>query len=489
MNDQDQSTVQHIHTLIIGAGISGIGMSVYLKLNRPMQDFLIFEQHIDIGGTWHLFQYPDIRSDSDMFTFGYSFKHWDKEKVFAEGSHIQQYLKEVIVEYNLQQKIKLQHKIKTMNWNSKLNLWELLIENNHQQLESWTANFIMGCTGYYNHQQGYQPEYPDQNNFKGKIVHPQYWSKDIDLNNKKVIIIGSGATAITLLPALVKENAKVTLLQRSPTYIISLPSIDITQQFAKRFFPDAWVYQLIRQRNIAFQYALYKISKSQPKLIKKLLLAGVKLQLDNKIDMCHFTPNYDPWDQRICVAPDGDFFKVLKSGHAHIETAYIKKFLEYGIELESGKVLEADIIISATGLDIQLLGGIQASIDGKVINPKDRLIYQGIMVGGVPNFALIFGYTNASWTLKIDVVAQYLSRLFDYMQKNHYALVIPEDDIAAHSQESFIGGSLTSGYIQRANSLSPRQGKYAPWKRYSNYYQDKKMLAKACFEDGILKFK
>lgn len=482
-----KTMTQHINTLVIGAGISGIGVAVHMQQNCPQRDFIILERRDRIGGTWSLFKYPGIRSDSDMSTFGYKFKPWREDKVLAEAGAICNYLQETIDEYHLQPKIKFNHAVNAANWNTEKQLWELEIDNNGS-VEQWTANFVIGCTGYYNYDHGFQPKYVDQDKFKGQLIHPQHWPENLDFIGKKVVIIGSGATAITLVPALAKQGAIVTMLQRSPTYIASIPSIDFVYNKLRKILPESVAYSLTRKRNIGFQRAIYKFSKSNPEAVKKLLLAGVKMQLKGKVDMKHFTPNYNPWDQRLCVVPDGDLFKVLREGKAFIETDHIEKFVAQGIQLKSGKVLEADIIVSATGLEIQLLGGLNASIDGKAIETKEHLMYQGSMISDVPNFALIIGYTNASWTLKVDIVAEYLCRLFNYMDKHDFATVIPEGDDSAKSTDSLMGSNLTSGYIKRAEQVMPRQGLRDPWVGRASYYADRDALQKANFKDGILKF-
>lgn len=479
---------QHINTLIIGAGISGVGVAVHLKKNAPQRDYLIFEGRDQIGGTWSLFKYPGIRSDSDMSTFGYKFKPWREDKVLADAGSICNYLQETVDEFDLYPHIRFNHRIQSANWNSDKGLWELKVLVDQQKVEQWTANFVIGCTGYYNYDQGFQPKYPQESDFKGQIVHPQHWPEDLDIEGKKVVIIGSGATAITLVPAMAKQGAHVTMLQRSPTYIATVPSIDFAYNAMRKVLPESLAYDLTRRRNIGFQRAIFKFSKSHPERIKKLLLAGVRHQLKGKVDMKHFTPTYNPWDQRLCVVPDGDLFKILREGKAFIETDHIEKLTEQGILLKSGKVLDADIIVSATGLEIQLLGGLTATIDGKSFDAKDHMMYQGTMISNVPNFALVIGYTNASWTLKVDLIGDYLSRLLSYMDKNNLNIVTPEEDPTAKSEHSLLGSALTSGYVVRANKIMPRQGLKAPWMAQSSYYADRDALKSANFKDGILKF-
>lgn len=478
---------QHINTLIIGAGISGIGTAVHLQNDAPQREFLIFERRDRIGGTWSLFQYPGIRSDSDMSTFGFEFKPWTKASVLADGASICGYLQETIDENRLQQKIKFNHAIESANWSSSRQLWELTVDNNGKT-EQWTANFVVSCTGYYNYANGFQPDFPQADRFKGQFIHPQHWPENLDFVGKKVLIIGSGATAITLVPAMAKQGAIVTMLQRSPTYIASVPAIDMVYNTMRKFLSEERAYQLTRKRNIAVQRGIYALAKSQPKLLKKLLLTAVKRQLKGKVDMKHFTPTYNPWDQRLCVVPDGDLFQVLREGQAFIETDHIDHFEENGVVLKSGKKIEADIVVSATGLEIQLLGGLKATLDGKTIDTRQEMLYKGAMLSDVPNFALMIGYTNASWTLKVDVVANYLARLLTHMDQHQFATVVAQGDASAKATESLMGSSLNSGYIKRADQIMPRQGTKAPWKSEHSYYADREVLQKARFDDDVLQF-
>lgn len=480
---------KQVDILIVGAGISGIGLAAHLSKHSPQRSFEIIERRESFGGTWDLFKYPGIRSDSDMSTFGFNFKPWKKESVLASGSAIKNYLAEVVQEFNLSSKIHFQHRVVSANYDSATRKWSVVVENAQGKKQTWIANFVLGCTGYYNYDQGFQPEFPNQEAFKGTFIHPQHWPENLDYSGKKVVIIGSGATAITLVPAMVKGGAgHVTMLQRSPTYIASVPSIDMIYSKMRKLLPEDVAYKLTRARNIGMQRGIYALAQKQPKLLKTLLLKSVQFQLKGKVDMKHFTPNYEPWDQRLCVVPDGDLFKILREGHASVETDHIEKFTETGIQLKSGKHLDADIIVSATGLNIQILGGIQATMDGKPLDTSKHMLYQGVMLSDVPNMALIIGYINASWTLKVDIAAEYICRLLNYMDQHGYDEVIPEGD-ATELLEDTVMGSLTSGYIARAADVMPKQGKHAPWKVSNNYLADRKELKTASFEDGVLKFK
>ena len=479
---------KHIDILIVGAGISGIGLAVHLSKHCPQRQFDIIERRESFGGTWDFFKYPGIRSDSDMSTFGFNFKPWQKANVLADGASIKGYLLEVLDEYKLKEKIHFQHRVLAANYDSTQKKWLVEIEDENQKKQTWIANFVLGCTGYYNYDQGFQPNFPNQQAFKGQLIHPQFWPADLQYAGKKVVIIGSGATAITLVPALAKGGAEhVTMLQRSPTYIASVPSIDFVYDKMRKVLPEDLAYKLTRARNIGMQRGIYALAQKQPKLLRKLLLKSIEMQLKGKVDMKHFTPSYNPWDQRLCVVPDGDLFKILRSGQASIETDQIEQFTEKGILLKSGQHLDADIIVSATGLEIQILGGIKATIDGKPMDTSKHMLYQGIMVSDVPNMAMIIGYINASWTLKVDIAAEYICRLINYMDKNGYDEVIAQGD-QTELMEDTVMGSLSSGYIARAADVMPKQGKHAPWNVTNNYLADRKILKNARFDDGVLKF-
>ena len=479
---------KHIDILIVGAGISGIGLAVHLSKHCPQRQFDIIERRESFGGTWDFFKYPGIRSDSDMSTFGFNFKPWQKANVLADGASIKGYLLEVLDEYKLKEKIHFQHRVLAANYDSTQKKWLVEIEDVNQKKQTWIANFVLGCTGYYNYDQGFQPNFPNQQAFKGQLIHPQFWPADLQYAGKKVVIIGSGATAITLVPALAKGGAEhVTMLQRSPTYIASVPSIDFVYDKMRKVLPEDLAYKLTRARNIGMQRGIYALAQKQPKLLRKLLLKSIEMQLKGKVDMKHFTPSYNPWDQRLCVVPDGDLFKILRSGQASIETDQIEQFTEKGILLKSGQHLDADIIVSATGLEIQILGGIKATIDGKPMDTSKHMLYQGIMVSDVPNMAMIIGYINASWTLKVDIAAEYICRMINYMDKNGYDEVIAQGD-QTELMEDTVMGSLSSGYIARAADVMPKQGKHAPWNVTNNYLADRKILKNARFDDGVLKF-
>ena len=480
---------KHVDILIIGAGISGIGLAVHLAQQPSQRHFDIIERRQSFGGTWDLFQYPGIRSDSDMSTFGFAFKPWKKSSVLADGPAIKHYLAEVVEEYQLKNKIHFEHRVLSANYNSSQKKWHVEIEDAEGNIQIWIANFICGCTGYYDYDQGFQPDFPNQDQFKGRLIHPQHWPTDLVYQDKQVLIIGSGATAITLVPAMVAGGAAhVTMLQRSPSYIASVPAVDSLYEKMRQVLPEALAYKLTRLRNITMQRAVYVFAQKQPKLLRKLLLKSIESQLAGKVDMKHFSPRYAPWDQRLCVVPDGDLFKVLVSGQASIETAHIEKLTETGVFLKSGQHLAADIIVSATGLNIQILGGIKLTVDGQVLNTSQRMLYHGVMVSDVPNMAMIIGYINASWTLKVDIAADYICRLLNYMDEKDLDEVIAQGDPAELLTDTVMG-SLRSGYIARAVNTMPKQGKHAPWRVSNHYLADRKALKKAKFDDPILKFK
>ncbi|WP_218666756.1 flavin-containing monooxygenase [Acinetobacter baumannii] len=479
---------KQVDVLIIGAGISGIGVAAHLSKNSPQRQFEILERRESFGGTWDLFRYPGIRSDSDMSTFGFNFKPWCKANVLADGASIKGYLGEVIDEFKLKEKIHFGHRVLSANYDSASKKWHVIVEDNKKKQQTWVANFVVGCTGYYNYDQGYAPTFPNQEAFKGQLIHPQHWPENLDYKGKKVVIIGSGATAITLVPAMSKGGAgHVTMLQRSPTYIASVPSIDFIYEKTRRFMSEEAAYKFTRARNIGMQRAIYALSQKHPKTVRRLLLKAIEMQLKGKVDMKHFTPSYNPWDQRLCVVPDGDLFKILREGKASVETDQIEKFTETGIQLKSGKHLDADIIVSATGLQVQIMGGVQATIDGEPVKSSEHMLYNGVMLSDVPNMAMIIGYVNASWTLKVDIAADYICRLLNYMDKNNYDEVIPSGDKSV-MEEDTVMGSLSSGYISRAADVIPKQGKQAPWQVTNNYLEDRKSLKNAKFDDGVLRF-
>ena len=478
-----------IDTVIIGAGISGIGLAVNLKKNNPQQNFLILEARHCIGGTWDLFKYPGIRSDSDMATFGFAFKTWSKDSLLADAASIQNYLHEVVAEYQLNAQIQFNTRVIAANYDSDKKCWCLSLQDSLGKVSQLWAKFMVGCTGYYDYQQPYQPNFAGQENFQGPIIHPQQWPESLDYQNKKIVVIGSGATAVTLVPALVKGGAAhVTMLQRSPSYVARVAGEDHLYKKLRNKLPETLAYRLIRGRNITTQRALYFLAQKQPKLIKALLLKQVQQQLQNPKDLQHFQPHYMPWQQRLCAVPDGDLFQALNTQQASVVTDEIAEFSPHGLILKSGQYVAADLVVTATGLNLQILGGMQLTVDGQRVDPAQHMLYQSTLMSDVPNFALIIGYINASWTLKVDLVADYLCRLWQFMQQHDYQEVVAQ---AAHHEitEDTVMAGLNSGYIQRAQHLLPKQGVDVPWITEHNYFADRRRFKKATFNDGILAFR
>ncbi|MDQ8038649.1 MAG: NAD(P)/FAD-dependent oxidoreductase [Pedobacter sp.] len=479
---------KHVDVLIIGAGLSGIGAAYHLKKNCPDKTYALLEGRQAIGGTWDLFRYPGIRSDSDMYTLGYSFKPWtDYSKIIADGSTIRDYIQETARENGIDKKISFGRKVTSANWDSSKAQWVTTVQNvGSGETETWTSSFVISCTGYYNYDAGYRPEFPGEKSFKGTIIHPQHWPENLDYSGKKVVVIGSGATAVTLVPAMTDKAAHVTMLQRSPTYVASIPQNDLISQGLRRFLPEMAVYRLGRTRNLGLQMGVYNLSMTRPKVVRRILLGQVRAQVGKDFDMKHFTPQYNPWEERLCAVPNGDLFKVLRKGKASVVTDHIDSFTANGIKLKSGQELEADIIITATGLDLQLMGGMNLSVDGKAFDAPKAMNYKGIMFEDLPNFGMIFGYTNASWTLKADISSEFICRLLKRMDKTGARQVMPHNNDPTVTQEPFV--AMRSGYIQRAAGKLPRQGNKAPWRIYMNYALDLAMLRFKGIDDGVLQF-
>jgi len=478
----------HYDVLIIGAGISGIGAACHLSMECPGKEFAVLERRNAIGGTWDLFRYPGIRSDSDMFSFGFQFRPWMALKVLADGPSIRKYVSDTAREYGVDKKIQFGLKITQADWSSEQNCWTVTaLHEASGEVRTLRSNFLISGTGYYNYDKGYLPDFPGAAQFKGQCIHPQHWPEKLDYRGKKVVVIGSGATAVTLVPAMADDAAHVTMLQRSPSYIFSVPSYDKLSGALQRVLPKAWVYKMARRRNIALQRLLYVSAKRWPDRMRKLLLAGVRKQVGEDFDMRHFTPSYKPWDERLCAVPDADLFRVLKSGKASVVTDHIDTFTEHGIRLKSGQELEADIIVAATGLQMQVFGGVQLSVDGKPREASSGMTYKGVLMQDVPNIAWIFGYTNASWTLKVDIAARYVCRLLNYMDRNGIAAVTPRAPDGLIEEESILG-ALQSGYIARARDILPRQGRALPWRVQHHYDRDSKLLLDTPIEDACLEF-
>lgn len=477
----------HYGVLIIGAGLSGIGAACHLKRHCPDIRYGIIEQRSRIGGTWDIFKYPGIRSDSDMYTLGYNFRPWTDTKMLADGPSIRQYIDDAATENDVNKNILFEKKISQINWSSANSCWSVTIIDQVDGTESiLTCDFVFSCTGYYRYDKGYTPKFTNVEKFGGDIIHPQNWPDNYDYKDKRVVVIGSGATAVTLVPAMADKTAHITMLQRSPTYVASVPERDLVSEKLRKVMPEILVYRLARARNILLQRSVYELSMKKPLVVKKLLLAATKKQLGPDVDIAHFEPNYNPWEERLCAVPKGDLFKVLREGKASVVTDQIDTFTGEGIQLKSGKHLDADIIITATGLDLQLVGGADIIVDNKKLNIADEMMYKGLMMEGVPNFALMFGYTNSSWTLKSDIASEFVCRLLNHMHRIHAEKVVPVD--TEHNISDFNFLNLRSGYVRRADSQLPRQGKKSPWKNLDNYLQDRSSLRDGDLNDGFLIF-
>ena len=460
--------------IIVGAGLSGVGAACHLERKNPEKSYVIFEAREELGGTWSLFKYPGIRSDSDMYTFGFSFKTWDNPKSFADAPNILKYLNEAANEYKIKDKIKYQTKVLKANFDTQNKLWSITVINESGNEEIHYSRFLFSCTGYYNYDEGYTPNYNGLENFEGKIIHPQHWPENLDYKNKRVVVIGSGATAVTIVPEMADETSEITMLQRSPTYVGAFPNKDKYAELFKKYFPKKIAHKLIRFKNIFVQILFFQACKIWPNYMKKLLVKAAQKKLGDFPAKPHFEPNYNPWDQRFCVAPDGDLFRAIRKGKANVITDKIDSFNKKGIKLASGKNLDADIIISATGLKLLAFGGSKISIDGVTYNPSDAITYKGLMLSGLPNCIFFAGYTNASWTLKSDLTSEYASRLFKLMDKKNYSFFMPKVENQNMNISPLL--NLNSGYIHRSSHLFPKQGSKLPWKLYQNYFFDYTML-------------
>ncbi len=474
--------------LIIGAGLSGIGAAVHLGKRCPGKSYRIFEQRDAIGGTWDLFRYPGIRSDSDMHTLGFNFKPWTEAKAIADGPSIRKYVRETADEYGITGNIAFNTRIVAANWSTPDQAWTVTSENTRTgERSASVARFLFLCGGYYKYDQGYRPDFPGEADFKGKILHPQFWPEDLDYSGKKVVIIGSGATAMTLVPAMTDKAAHVTMLQRSPTYVVSRPAVDGAANFLRKILPASWAYGIIRWRNVLFQQFFFRQTRAHPDKARARLLEMVRAELGPDYDVDkHFTPAYNPWEQRLCLVPDSDLFNALKNGKASVETDHIDTFTPGGIRLKSGKEIEADIIVTATGLQLQFLNGVDMTKDGVKVDPGKLLNYKGVMLSNVPNLACTFGYTNASWTLKADLTSEYVCRLIKFMDDHHYTSAMARLDEFPEHTEPFV--DFSSGYFQRVLDQFPRQHTEKPWKLNQNYTVDLMNLRYGRIDDGVLDF-
>jgi monooxygenase len=476
----------HKDIIVVGAGISGIAAAYNLQKSCPNKSFAILEGRSALGGTWDLFKYPGIRSDSDMHTLGFRFKPWIHKKSIADASSILEYLNETVDEYGIRDKIVFNQKVTSANWLAEKSLWELSVLDEGQKI-SMTCNFLFLCGGYYSYDKPYMPKFPEQDRFEGQVIHPQFWDESMDYSDKKVIVIGSGATAVTLVPAIAKNAAHVTMLQRSPSYVVSAPGEDSWSQALNKIFPIRLTYFLIRWKNIFRTSLGFYLSRKYPERVKDRLINLVREELGNDYDVeKHFTPRYNPWDQRMCLVPDSDLFNSIKSGKASVVTDHIDHFTENGILVKSGEHLEADIIVTATGIELNALNDIEVSVNNEKVEPHNRLSYKGMMLSGVPNLAFSFGYVNASWTLRADLTCEYVCRLLNRMDRLGVDTCIPEEDPTAIVDDEYI--DFSSGYVQRALDKLPKQGKKAPWRNYQNYLKDIFLVRIFSIKDSTLKF-
>ncbi|MCW2951458.1 MAG: flavin-binding family monooxygenase [Conexibacter sp.] len=480
--------LEHLDVLIVGAGLSGIGAARHLQDDCPGKSFAILEGRGASGGTWDLFRYPGIRSDSDMFTLGYAFRPWEEAKAIADGPTILRYIRDTAREHGIDRRIRFGHRVLRAAWSSTEARWTVEVErtDSGETLEL-TCGFLFGNTGYYRYDEGYTPDFEGTDRFAGQIVHPQHWPEDLDCTGKRVVVIGSGATAVTLLPALAERAAHVTMLQRSPSYVLSLPARDPVADLLRRALPARVAYPIVRWKNVLLSTLVFQLSRRAPRLMKALIRKGVEKQLPPGYDVdTHFAPRYDPWDQRLCLVPDGDLFTAIRSGRASVVTDRIETFTERGLRLASGAELEAEVVVTATGLNLLVLGGMKIAVDGREIDLSETVGYKGMMFSGVPNLAVTLGYTNASWTLKGDLVSDYVCRLLNHMDARGYRQCTPRAPDPSLPTQPFI--DLASGYVLRSLDALPKQGVATPWRLHQNYLRDVVMLKHGALEDKGIAF-
>ena len=476
--------------IIIGAGLSGIGTAVRLQRDCPDRDFILLERREAIGGTWDLFRYPGIRSDSDMHTLGYDFKPWEAEKSIADGPSILSYVNETADEHRIRERIRFSQKLVAADWISERSQWQLTVET-PEGVRRYRCGLLMMCAGYYSYDQGYEPDFAGKGSFKGEWIHPQFWPDNLDHADKKVVVIGSGATAMTLVPNMSRQASHVTMLQRSPTYVISRPSIDGLANWLRRVLPPKLAYDLVRWRNTVWQQWMYKLTRVAPGVVKRSLLKKVREEIGEMVDVeKHFTPRYNPWDQRLCLVPDDDLFRAIQSGKASVVTDQIEKITEGGVQLASGDHLDADIIVCATGLELVVLGGAEFTLDGHAIDFANEWTYKGMMCSNIPNMVHTFGYINASWTLRADLIATWVCRLLNHMRTTGMTTATPRitDELAASMTQRFWIDDFSAGYMQRVMHRFPKQGDQMPWMNPQNYRKDRKMFRDDPIQDAELVF-
>ncbi|WP_434740223.1 flavin-containing monooxygenase [Micromonospora sp. SH-82] len=480
-------TGDHVDVLIVGAGLSGIGAACHLRRSCPEKTYAVLEARAALGGTWDVFRYPGIRSDSDMYTLGYSFRPWTDPRAIADGESIRRYVGQTAREYRVDEHVRLRHRVRRAEWDGATARWTVHAHRDDTaESVTLTCSFLYVCTGYYRHEAGYTPPLPGLDGFTGRVVHPQHWPADLDHTGRRVVVIGSGASAVTLVPALAERAAHVTMLQRSPSYVVALPSRDALADALRGRLPQRVAYQLVRWKNVLLSTAGFRFSRRAPALARRVLRRAARRHLPPGYDVDrHFSPDYDPWDQRICVAPDGDLFTAITAGRASVVTDRIDTFTADGVRLSSGTHLPADVVVTATGLDLLVLGGMTLTVDGVDVDPADTVAYKGMMLSGVPNLALTVGYTNASWTLKADLVAGYVCRLLRHLDRTGRRVVTPlppPDDRRSPLLD------LRSGYVLRSLDRLPRQGRRTPWRLHQNYLRDLLLMRYGRLDDAGVRF-
>jgi len=480
--------LEHLDVLIVGAGLSGIGAAYHLQTDCPAKSYAILEARDAIGGTWDLFRYPGVRSDSDMYTLGYSFRPWDDGRSIADGAAILGYVRETATENGIAEHVRFGQRAIRAEWSTPDRRWTVEVERAETgETIRMTCGFVLACTGYYRYDDGYTPSFEGVERFAGEVVHPQHWTEAIDYAGKRVVVIGSGATAVTLVPALAETAEHVTMLQRSPSYVITLPSKDVVADGLRRVLPATTAYSIVRWKNVLLTMLSFELSRRRPSVMKRILrsLAAYQLPRGYAVDT-HFKPRYNPWDQRLCLVPDGDLFRAIRGGRARVVTDRIETFTERGVKLRSGDELEADLIVTATGLDLLAIGGMRLAVDGREIVLAETMSYKGMMLSGVPNLAIVLGYTNASWTLKVDLTCEYVCRLLGYMDDHGHAQAMPGRPDPSVGERPFI--DFSSGYIRRAAGRFPMQGSKAPWRLYQNYVRDILALRLGRVDDPAMEF-
>ena len=487
----EASPPTHVDVLIVGAGVSGISMACTLGLQAPGKRWLILDRRQHLGGTWDLFRYPGVRSDSDMLTYGFGFKPWQDPRVLADGAVIRDYLAQTAREHQLLDRIHHGERVVAADWSSASRRWTVTTRPDPDTTDvpprTYTCQVLLMCSGYYDHDRGHTPDYPGIADYTGRQVHPQHWPADLDLRGRRVVVVGSGATAVTLVPALAATAAHVTMLQRTPSYVFAVPARDAMSAALSRVLPRRWVYAFARRRNTWLARGLYAASRAWPERTRGFLLSQVGKRLGGSVDMAHFTPTYMPWDQRLCIVPDGDLFKALRSGRASVETDRVAGFDGTRIRLASGRSIEADVLVSATGMNLQVFGGAEIRVDGQRVDPSRRMLYKGVLMEDVPNLAWTLGYSNLTWTLRADMVASYVCRLLRRLDERGDAVFVAHDECGSRSAGS-VFDNLSAGYVQRAQQTLPRQGKRAPWRVTHHYPSDQQALLRDPIEDGVLRF-